>query len=220
MNQNMNQNNQEIQPVEVVDLSKTQVLNFNDVEETAIYEQKTSKRPIFMLALAGLFSIVMGFLYPVIMHAIDGDEEETPVVESSVYKSALNCKIEANNSIDGTNSVTNVVFNFENSMLVSYTKTLSMLPITNNSTGTATITNYLASYKALESNTIAGYVIKSESVDTGFNSTLTVDLKKFNINSLTDTYTSTSFTNVNYELNQNYDKVKEQMNLAGYTCDR
>ena len=220
MNQNTN-NNQNVEPIEVVDLAKTHVLNLNEVEEVANYEVKTSKKPIIMLVIAGVFSIAMGFLYPIIMNAIDGTSgnvEEAP--KEVVFKFTLNCTLTSPNSSDGTDSNTSIVFNFENSKLVNYTKTLSMIPTAGNSVGVSSVQNYLTSFKSLESNNIDGYTIKSENVDTGFNSIVTVDLKKFNKSDLTAAYTANSFTNVNYEKDQNVDKVKEQVVLAGYICDK
>lgn len=221
MNQNSNSSNQNVQPIEVVDLAKTHVLNLTEVEEAANYEVKTSKRPVIMLAIAGVFSIIMGFLYPIMMNAIDGTSgnvEEAP--KPVVFKFTLTCNLASPNSPDGTDSNTSIVFNFENSKLVNYTKTIDMVPTLGNNVGVVSVQNYLTSFKTLENNNIKGYTIKSDSVNNGFHSVLTVDFADFNKNDLTLSYTANSFTNVNYEKDQNVDKVKEQVELAGYVCDK
>ena len=95
-----------------------------------------------------------------------------------------------------------------------------MIPTTGNEQGTLNVTNYYNLFKKLEGSTINGYEIKSDIVDTGFNSTLTVDFSKFDVNTLTPEHISNSFTNVNYTKNENYDSVKEKVTFAGYLCDK
>lgn len=220
MNQNLNPNqDSNNQQVEVVDLSGMQVLNMDDVEQTVMYEKRTSKRPIIMLAIAGLFSIVMGLLYPVIMSALDGPEEEK-APEPVVFRYVLNCNLSVTGNVDGTDSNTAITFNFENSELVNYTKTINILPTPGNAMGVSNIQNYFNTFKTYEQNEIPGYTISSETVGTGFNSSVTVDFKKFDTLKLPDDYKANTFTNVNYEKSQTVNEVKEQVILAGYTCDR
>lgn len=222
MNHNVSQNqNDNVQQVEVVDLSKMQVLNMDDVEQTVIYEKRTSKRPAIMLAIAGAFSIIMGILYPIIMNSLDGtngEAEEVP--EQIVFRYTLNCNLAVAGNVDGTDSNTVITFNFENSKLVNYTKTISIIPTAGNAMGVTNIQNYFNTFKTYEEDEIPGYTINSEAVDTGFNSSVTVDFTKFNLSELPDSYKANAFTNVNYEASQSVDKVKEQVVLSGYTCDR
>lgn len=220
MNQDLNQNqSNDNQQVEVVDLSKMQVLNMDDVEQTVIYEKRTSKRPIIMLAISGLFSIIMGLLYPVIMSALDGtDSEKAP--EPVVFRYVLNCNLAVTGNVDGTDSNTAITFNFENSKLVNYTKTINIVPTAGNNMGVTNIQNYFKTFKTYEQNEIPGYTISSEAVGSGFSSSVVVDFKNFKNSKLPDDYKANAFTNVNYEKSQTVNEVKEQVTLAGYTCDR
>jgi len=221
MNQNVNPNqNDNVQQVEVVDLTKMQVLNMEDVEQTVIYEKRTSKRPAIMLLISGLFSIIMGILYPVIMNSLDGTNEgveEAP--EQIVFRYRLDCNLAIAGNTDGTDSNTSITFNFENSRLVNYTKTINIVPTAGNNMGVNNIQNYFNTFKTYEENQIPGYTISTEAVNNGFNSSVTVDFKKFDLNKLPNNYTNNTFTNVNYEALQSVSKVKEQVLLSGYTCN-
>ena len=53
------------------ELTRTQVLNLQELERVANYERKTSKRPAALFAFAGFLAITMGLLYPNIMMAVD-----------------------------------------------------------------------------------------------------------------------------------------------------
>lgn len=212
--------------VEIADPT-SKVLNYNEVEEVAMYEAKANKKPIILLTIAGIFSITMGLIYPTIMNFVDGENVNSNISSVSqdntsdeVSSIELNCSVTSNGASDGTDSNTAISFYFINSKLSKYTKTLHMIPTTGNEQGTLNVTNYYNLFKKLEGSTINGYEIKSDIVDTGFNSTLTVDFSKFDVNTLTPEHISNSFTNVNYTKNENYDSVKEKVTFAGYLCDK
>ena len=45
---------------ELEELTRTQVLNLQELEKAAKYEKKTSKKPAAVLAILGVFSISLG----------------------------------------------------------------------------------------------------------------------------------------------------------------
>lgn len=207
----MNPNQQE-------NLMQTQVLNLNDVEETVNYENKTSKRPAIMLAIAGLFAIVVGIAYPYIMSAIDGEEEVVTKKETTTNTSTLTCTITTPANADGTDTITTINFNLEDDKLQNYTKVLEVTPTAGNATGSVTIQTLLTNYKALEATTIDGYVISTSQTATGIKSTLNIDLTKLDVTRLTDIHKGNTFTNVEYALNTDSTTLSTNLTSAGYTC--
>jgi hypothetical protein len=53
------------------ELTRTQVLNLQELERIAKFERQTSKRPAVLFAIAGILAITMGVFYPNIMMAVD-----------------------------------------------------------------------------------------------------------------------------------------------------
>lgn len=218
MNRDVNSTNS-VEPIQVVDLAKTQVLNLNELEDVANYEVKTSKRPVIMLALAGVFSIMMGLLYPKIMGAIDGSgSNDDTATETVVFKYILSCDLESSNSNDGINLNSSIDFNFENSSLVSYTKKVSVVPIAGNTVGVSNVSLYYNTFKSLEKSNVDGYKISTDGSESSFNSVIEVDFNKLDKKNLSSSYSSNYITSVNYDKGQLVDDVKKQVELSGYKC--
>ena len=56
-----------------LELTKTLVLNFNEVEDIAKFEKKTSKKPAIIIAIIGLFAIFTGVVYPSVYSMVKKD---------------------------------------------------------------------------------------------------------------------------------------------------
>ena len=56
---------------ELEELTRTQVLNIQELENAAKYEKRTSKKPAVFFAVLGLLSISLGVSYPGIQSMMD-----------------------------------------------------------------------------------------------------------------------------------------------------
>ena len=66
---------------ELEELTRTQVLNLQELEKAAKYEKKTSKKPAAVLAILGVFSISLGLCYPSLNNMLSSrGGEDRPVV--------------------------------------------------------------------------------------------------------------------------------------------
>ena len=70
------------------ELTRTQVLNLQELERVAKFEKQTSKRPAVLFALAGVVAITMGIFYPNIMMAVDNIDSKP----KTAYRVDLNKK--------------------------------------------------------------------------------------------------------------------------------
>lgn len=221
----MNQTDMNQQSVEVVDVANSPVLNLNEVEEVALYENKTNKRPAIMLLIAGIFSIVMGIVYPIIMDKL---EEEPVVTDSSssststtdVSSSVLSCSYSNKNDADGTNSKESITFNFtSDDTLTNYSKSLYMVPIDGNQNGLVTVQSIYDNLVLLQSNNIDGYLLTSSLTDGVLQSSLSVNLELLDYSLLTDNYSTNNYTKVSFNKNNTYEQVKKLVTDSGYTCE-
>lgn len=221
----MNQTDMNQQSVEVVDVANSPVLNLNEVEEVALYENKTNKRPAIMLLIAGVFSIVMGIVYPIIMDKL---EEEPVVTDSSssststtdVSSSVLSCSYSNKNDADGTNSKESIKFNFtSDDTLTNYSKSLYMVPIDGNQNGLVTVQSIYDNLILLQSNNIDGYLLTSSLTDGVLQSSLSVNLELLDYSLLTDNYFTNNYTKVSFNKNNTYEQVKKLVTDSGYTCE-
>ena len=66
---------------ELEELTRTQVLNLQELEKAAKYEKRTSKKPAAVLAVIGVFSISLGLCYPSVNNMLSSRSvEDKPVV--------------------------------------------------------------------------------------------------------------------------------------------
>ena len=68
---------------ELEELTRTQVLNLQELEKAAKFEKKTSRKPAYFLAILGVFSISLGLCYPSITNMLSsrGGEDREVVSE-------------------------------------------------------------------------------------------------------------------------------------------
>ncbi len=220
------QNNPSQATPQMVDLGNTQVLNISDVERA--YRNKNNKRPALMLAFAGLFAIVMGILYPIIMSSLEDEEtpsepvteekEENPA-ESETANSELACTYNAVASVDGVDTKIDINFTFNDNKLTNFTKTQNITPTAGSTVGATTLTNLATSYQALNTtDELPGYSLETTATQSQVTSILTVDMTVIDKTKLADQYKANTFTNVLYEKDQTKEQVMATAQTEGYTC--
>lgn len=230
----MNQNNNQLQQgsqVSQEELAKTQVLNLNDVKELATFERKTSKKPAILLAIAGIFSITVGFAYPNIMTALDNApivREETTETAKNENKEILNkvqsdeqvCKFISPQNGDGTSGTVTYTLQYnENNQLQSYAMILTISPLSGNAQGvTATQTVYDA-YKVMDNIPLVGYTMTTSLTETGMKAVNIVDLTKLDKTTLTPVHMNNYFAQVPFTLGDTKEKVAQLLTPGGFICE-
>ena len=220
-----------------LDLTKTQVLNFSEVEEVAKYEKKTSKKPAIVLASIGVFAIMLGLFYPTINSSLKKDNNNSSTVlesnlrdtkEVSNFANSLTCSYTKTTTEDNTTSVTTFNFKFDNAKLSSYEKVLNIVSTAPVTTVTpVSMVNVDSVINTVILNPISGYTITrnyqadqtNSNVVVNYTVRADVDLNKLNKNDLTMEYSSNDFLNVPYSLKDNYDVVKQNLEILGYICN-
>lgn len=216
-----------------LELTKTLVLNFNEVEDIAKFEKKTSKKPAIIIAIIGLFAIFTGAIYPSIYSMIKKDNnvssnsklrEDTEVVNIS---DGLTCMKTDTDTANFLTNTTTYNFKFDKNGLSNYEKILNIASTNPNLIETpevmiginnmvdplimTPITGYTL-YKSMKNdvnniNIINNYTVK-----------LVVDFTTFNSNSLSEQYNSNDFFRVIYKKGDNFNNIKKSLNNMGYNC--
>lgn len=213
------------------ELTRTQVLNLQELERVANYEQKTSKRPAALFAFAGFLAITLGLLYPNIMMAVDSiGAIETPSYRiniedvyqldtTPVVTSKMICTLTQPGQADGTDRIYTTEFFFQEQKLQTYVKTLNATPIVGNPNSMTTVQALYTNYSAFTTMPINGYkVVTTTTENSGTKVEITIDLKALDKTQLTYNHASNPFTNVEYELNADQTTIQNALTAAGYVC--
>ena len=213
------------------ELTRTQVLNLQELERDANYERKTSKRPAALFAFAGFLAITMGLLYPNIMMAVDSiggmdnnsykvelnklyDLDATPIATDKII-----CTLTQPAQLDGTDKVTTKELYFLEQKLQTYVRTITATSMIDNVTGLATVQNMYNTYIAFDSIPVNGYTIATTTENTTTKVEITVDLKTLDRTQLTYNHAANPLTNVEYELNADQATIQNALAAEGYICN-
>lgn len=214
------------------ELTRTQVLNLQELERVAKFERQTSKRPAFLFAFAGALAITMGLLYPNIMMAVDNidfneepktsyrvdldnnyDTEALPVPTDKVV-----CSIYQPYQVDGTDKTTTYELYFNDQKLKTYVKTSLTVPTAGNPAGITVAQNVYNTYIAYNEIGIKGYKIESFAENAAARVAVSIDLKQIDRTQLTYALVANPFTNVEYSLDDDQTAVQTALTAAGYIC--
>ena len=214
---------------EELEMTKTLVLNFNELERIANYEKKTSKKPAIMIAVIGLFAIMSGFLYSPVNNMLNkkSSSHQFRVSKEKKYKKIVCTKttIPAENKSTAKNTI---IFKFKEDNLISYENTYLEKPNSMNIAETPkNIINTYNYIKAFLDYNIPGYDLKQSYTTSKTNSKLVtsltvklnVDLKEVDVTKLTDKHKSNGYLNVAYAYGDNSINIKQKLMTEGYTCD-
>lgn len=215
------------------ELTRTQVLNLQELESVAKYERQTSKRPAALFAFAGFLAITMGLLYPNIMMAVDniGATPKTSyrVEINDIYDldttipvatDKITCTIAQPNQMDGTDKNSTIELYFHEQKLQTYVKTMIASPTAGNVNGVATTTNLYNTYATYDAMAINGYTVATTADGATTKVTITIDLQTLDKTQLTYDHVANAFTNVEYELNADQTAIQTALTTAGYVCSQ
>ena len=231
MNQQQGQQQLQSQEMTREELTKTQVLNLQELERIAKFERKTSKRPAVLFAIAGILALTLGFSYNNIMMAVDNidfteQSENTYRIDlDSQYDSAtpvptkkVTCTLLQPTQPDGTDKSTTYELFFSEQKLQTYVKTLTVAPTIGNPNGALAVQNILTTYQQLAATKVAGYELTPETDNQSTKISITIDLQDLDRGQLTYSHAANPFTNVEYNLDADETTIRTALQAAGYIC--
>ena len=207
------------------ELQRTQVLNFDDFKKTARYEKLSSKKPAIIVALIGIFAIMIGGGIPIVQSGLAKSKEKK---ESSTFqarkkednkKSEITCSKSAlaGATMTGLNETMIITYKFEDEKLVSISKKLELsIP-----DGLATGPDILQGFQtALQPYLIQqnGYDLSVVKTEKGLITTTNVDYNTVDINSIPALNQGNGYFNVTYVKDSPKDSVIQDMTAQEYTC--
>ncbi|MBQ2639862.1 MAG: hypothetical protein IJF92_03775 [Bacilli bacterium] len=213
---------------ESLELTKTLVLNFNEVEKVAKYEKKTSKKPAIIIAIIGIFAIVSGLIYPGIYSLTHKEKQKVTSFRKNEKNKVINKLICTKNSTNDEEKITKnetITLNFKKNKLTNYNKNLTYRTTSNNLKETPkAITELDNKMNGVNENIIPGYKLtisknKTRKIISEYNLKLVVNLKEFDNSKLTDKHKENEYLNVVYKYKDTAIKVRDNLIKSGYTCN-
>lgn len=208
----------------------TQVINLQAIKEAATTEKKEKKKrsTSLLLFFLGLFMIVMGILYPIIMDTIHGpatdvsdveqleDENSTTDDTQQETKNQLTCSL--NQVSDGLNSTSSNVFEFNEAGLIKVTTTTKMTATTEEAKQQiiASASAFNTVYGSLVATGIESKIITAQD-NSSLTTTLSIDYNVFDLEQYNE-QNANSTLSISYTKGMTKDQVQQQMIATGATC--
>ena len=204
-------------------LQRTQVLNLDDFKKTAKIEKMSSKKPAIVIALLGIFSILIGASYPAVNSMMSQKKDVTKTSKTQTRKvvkenkTYVKCSVSALNQPDGTDAFIDINYTFEDDKLISFIKEYKLVLTNGVTTGQAVIDGFL---QALPPYLVQqpGYELTVKKLDTGISTTTKVDYKTLDVNTIPQINQENFRFNVIYVANSTKDAVIKDMQQQNYTC--
>jgi len=166
----------------------THVLNLQEIKQAASTEKKVKKQrsTSLLLFFLGLFMIVMGILYPIIMDTIHAESEEVSnnAKENTETTSKVVDRLSCTYSENGIkiNKVVKEEYEFDHAGLIKITTTTDLTAVTDE--GKADITTGATNFNSLYGSIDAAGIEKKANLATdssGLITILSIDYHKFNV---------------------------------------
>ena len=209
------------------ELAKTQVLNLDDVQKLAKYEKLVSKKPALIVALIGVFSIIVGVSaqtvvsladanQPTVMPDVNHKVQSKNAKENQLVCSKTEVQAEAEISIKTTYTV-----NYKNnSSMTTYTKAVDVTPTSTTSVNALTsIQNGMVAFKEFEKTSINGYTVVVSNKESGYEVLVTVDPNVLDLTQLSPVAAANSFVTPDIVKGTGKDQVKTRLSGIGFTCN-
>ena len=208
------------------ELAKTQVLNLDDVQKLAKYEKLVSKKPALIVALAGVFSIIVGISAQTVVSLTDANQPQAmpdvnhKVQSKSEKENQLICTKVDNQPEAEINIKTTYTVNYKNNnSMTTYTKAVDVTPTSTTSVNALTsIQNGMVAFKEFEKTSITGYTVVVSNKESGYEVLVTVDPKVLDQSQLSPVVVTNTFVNPDIVKGSSKDQVKAGLTGAGYTC--
>ncbi len=211
---------------ESLELTKTLVLNFNEVEKVAKYEKKTSKKPAIIIAFIGIFAIFSGIVYSNTYSLNKKDSNPSKYRKTTKVTKKIDKLICTKNSNEENNKITvneTVTLNFKKNKLYNYQNVIVSTVVDSKLDKTPKfITDLDNKVKDIKKESITGYTITSnneskKNVISKYTLKLIINLEKYDDSKIKDK--SNKYLNITYKYKDNALKVREDLIKSGYTCN-
>ena len=209
------------------ELTKTQVLNLNELEKVANYEKRTSKKPAKILAILGVMCITLGLSYNNIAAIFstsltkEKDVYHKEVEENDVSPvSTINCRYTNFASSEGYDMTVDMTLIFNNNTLKSYTKVMNVNPTAGQEALASTSVPHLkaAYHQTFDHLQIPGYQIVTNDKGSGFETIVSIDLATLDSTMLNAYHALNVVTKVEFALDDTKEAVITKGKSLGYTC--
>lgn len=228
---------QQQQPVQMDrdQLTRTQVLNINDVEQTAQQERHNTnikKLGFFVLAIAVIL-ITGGVSYQMLGIGVPEKASPTPTPASTpepantpnaidTTPTGPYCRLEVPQDADGTDKVFTYTLNYEGDVLKGYTKNINITQTEGNADGVTAVDSFTNEYSAYTSTQFNGYVLGVTPTNNnnlvGVQIDANVDLTTLDQSVLVEPFISNEYIKVEFQLDQPKADVTAYLQGLGYTC--
>ena len=224
---------------ELEELTRTQVLNLQELEKAAKDEKRTNRKPAAIFAILGVFSISLGLCYPSINNMLSSrDVPETPTVSeqrqeeteetttTEANPTTMTCTLTQNNDVELTSTTTTYTFQFLDTGTLRYYEKVEDIKATTEVISTpASIVSLDTSLSNLMQTQINGYLLEktptastTPNVVDGYNAKMAVDLTMFDPTTLTDLHRTNTLANVEFTSADTKDTIQQALLANGYTC--
>ena len=223
---------------ELEELTRTQVLNLQELEKAAKDEKRTNRKPAAIFAILGVFSITLGLCYPSINNMLSRDVPETPTVSeqrqeetdetttTEANPTTMTCTLTQNNDVELTSTTTTYTFQFLDTGTLRYYEKVEDIKATTEVISTpASIVSLDTSLSNLMQTQINGYLLEktptastTPNVVDGYNAKMAVDLTMFDPATLTDLHRTNTLANVEFTSADTKDTIQQALLANGYTC--
>lgn len=210
----------------------TQVINLEAMKQVASFEKQTKKQKniALLLLFLGLFMIVMGVLYPIILDTVSGGTDDTSSTENINGKDSVATNGNQTSTIstlvctqtdEGTDNVKTIKdeYEFSSSGLVQFKTTTTILAKTE--IGREKINQSTITFSTLYGNVEAAGVSKNVNVAAD-NSTLTtvfsLDYRQFDLTEYNKLHADNPVF-VTYQMNTKKSEIKKAMTAQGVSCE-
>ncbi len=219
---------QKVHQVTPEELQKTLVLNLADFEETARREKMTSKKPALIVALIGVFSIALGFSFPLVETLTAKDKPADSITENREEYEKEDEEILLNQETvicnfdkmiaDGTHVTIVAKTTFRDGGIVAFTRTTTINPIPGNGFGPSSIAAINTSLQPTAVQ-IGGYSVNIKpTVEGGITIVTDTDYSKIDLTMFPQKNQTFYQTSVDYASNTPKEQVLPDMVTKGYTC--
>ena len=189
----------------------------------------TIKKPALIVALLGVFSIALGFSFPLVQSFTARDKAEDTIVENrEEYETDEDVVLSREEIVtctfdkmiaDGTHVVSIADISFNNGLISSFVRTTTVNPIPGDRMGPNTVLTYNAMIQPLLVQ-MSGYEVTIEpTVEGGTKITTTADYSKLDFTMFPQKNQTHFTTSVDYASNTPKEQVLPDMATRGYICE-
>ena len=219
---------QKVHQVTPEELQKTLVLNLADFEETARREKMTSKKPALIVALIGVFSIMLGFSFPLVQSFTARDKVSESITENrenyvedeeEILTNLENITCNFDRMIaDGTHVTSVAKITFRDGGIVAFTRTTTINPIPGNGFGPSSVQAINTILQPLLVQ-MEGYKVTVQPTTEGGTIVVAdVDYDKLDFTMFPQKNQTHYSTSVDYASNTPKEQVIPDMGTRGFTC--